>query len=58
MQLSLSHVFQPSAVAPAVIDPDDLGRFHVLVACEYSGVVRRAFAAAGFDAWSCDLLPA
>lgn len=30
----------------------------VLVACEYSGTVRRAFAAAGFDAWSCDLLPA
>jgi hypothetical protein len=30
----------------------------VLVACEFSGVVRRAFAAAGHDAWSCDLLPA
>ena len=30
----------------------------VLVACEYSGVVRRAFRDAGFDAWSCDLLPA
>lgn len=30
----------------------------VLVACEYSGVVRRAFAALGHDAWSCDLLPA
>lgn len=29
----------------------------VLVACEYSGVVRRAFAALGHDAWSCDLLP-
>jgi hypothetical protein len=29
----------------------------VLVACEYSGVVRRAFAAEGHDAWSCDLLP-
>lgn len=29
----------------------------VLVACEYSGVVRRAFRAAGHDAWSCDLLP-
>jgi hypothetical protein len=29
----------------------------VLVACEYSGVVRRAFAARGHDAWSCDLLP-
>lgn len=30
----------------------------VLVACEFSGVVRRAFTAAGHDAWSCDLLPA
>lgn len=28
----------------------------VLVACEYSGVVRDAFASKGFDAWSCDLL--
>lgn len=30
----------------------------VLVACEFSGVVRRAFRALGHDAWSCDLLPA
>lgn len=30
----------------------------VLVACEFSGVVRRAFADLGHDAWSCDLLPA
>jgi hypothetical protein len=30
----------------------------VLVACEYSGAVRRAFRDRGFDAWSCDLLPA
>jgi hypothetical protein len=29
----------------------------VLVACEYSGTVRDAFAAKGWDAWSCDLLP-
>lgn len=29
----------------------------VLVACEFSGVVREAFAALGHDAWSCDLLP-
>jgi site-specific DNA-cytosine methylase len=28
----------------------------VLVACEYSGVVREAFRAKGHDAWSCDLL--
>ena len=30
----------------------------VLIACEFSGTVRRAFAARGHDAWSCDLLPA
>lgn len=30
----------------------------VLVACEFSGVVRRAFVEHGHDAWSCDLLPA
>jgi len=30
----------------------------VLIGCEYSGVVRRAFRAIGHDAWSCDLLPA
>lgn len=30
----------------------------VLVACEFSGVVRRAFRARGHDAWSCDLLAA
>lgn len=29
----------------------------VLIACEYSGVVRDAFIAAGHDAMSCDLLP-
>jgi hypothetical protein len=29
----------------------------VLVACEFSGVVREAFAARGHEAWSCDLLP-
>lgn len=30
----------------------------ILVACEFSGIVRRAFAVRGHDAWSCDLLPA
>jgi hypothetical protein len=29
----------------------------VLVACEFSGIVRDAFAALGHDAMSCDLLP-
>src|SRR3990172_6289888 len=29
----------------------------VLVACEFSGIVRDAFARLGHDSWSCDLLP-
>jgi hypothetical protein len=29
----------------------------VLIACEFSGIVREAFKARGHDAWSCDLLP-
>ena len=28
----------------------------VLIACEFSGIVREAFKAKGHDAWSCDLL--
>lgn len=29
----------------------------VLIACEFSGIVRRAFSVRGHEAWSCDLLP-
>lgn len=29
----------------------------VLVACEFSGIVREAFRARGHDAWSCDIIP-
>lgn len=29
----------------------------ILIACEFSGVVREAFRAKGHDAWSCDILP-
>jgi len=29
----------------------------ILIACEFSGTVREAFKAVGWDAWSCDLLP-
>jgi hypothetical protein len=32
-------------------------KLRVLVGCEFSGTVRRAFRALGHDAWSCDLLP-
>ena len=30
---------------------------HILIGCEFSGIVREAFRAMGHDAWSCDLLP-
>lgn len=39
--------------------PDDEGEeeeMKVLVACEFSGIVREAFRKRGHDAWSCDLL--
>lgn len=36
----------------------DCANIRVLVGCETSGTVRRAFDARGFDAWSCDILPA
>jgi len=29
----------------------------ILIACEFSGIVREAFKKLGHDAWSCDLLP-
>jgi hypothetical protein len=32
-------------------------QLRVLVACEYSGVVRDAFRRLGHDAWSCDISP-
>jgi hypothetical protein len=35
-----------------------LQKLRVLVGCESSGAVRRAFRALGHDAWSCDILPA
>jgi site-specific DNA-cytosine methylase len=39
------------------VQGDGVGLVRVLVACEYSGVVRDAFLRRGHDAMSCDLLP-
>lgn len=44
-----------TALLPIPFRPNPSGR--VLVACEFSGVVRDAFRDLGFDAISCDLLP-
>lgn len=30
---------------------------NVLIACEFSGIIREAFTAQGHNAWSCDFLP-
>jgi len=32
-------------------------KMRVLIGCEFSGQIRDQFAARGYDAWSCDLLP-
>ena len=34
------------------------GEMRVLVACEFSGIVRDAFIKRGHDAWSCDFVEA
>lgn len=44
-------------MSAAILSGMDLSR-SVLIGCEESGVMRRAFAARGIDAWSNDLLPA
>ena len=54
MTIASPELFELPAPAP-IHSSAWLGR--VLVACEYSGSVRDAFAARGWDAWSCDLLP-
>ena len=30
---------------------------NVLIACEFSGIIRDAFCKMGHNSWSCDLLP-
>lgn len=53
-------------IAPSSLRSEDLYEpviggnvsFRVLIGCEVSGTVRRAFLARGYDAWSCDLQPA
>lgn len=46
-----------SAVHEGMTEGDEVKKLNVLVACEFSGVVRDAFRARGHEAWSCDLLP-
>lgn len=54
---SVVGTLRPSApFSPSVIDDPPHRNLRVLIACEFSGIVRNAFAARGHDAWSCDLL--
>src|SRR5687767_9490685 len=46
-----------SSDAPTAARYGMIDRMRVLVACEFSGIVRDAFLARGHDATSCDLLP-
>lgn len=51
----------PSVEPPRGVSPASplrpTGAVRVLIACEFSGIVRDAFTARGHNAWSCDLLP-
>lgn len=48
---------QPAEPAQPLLGDGEAEVVKVLVACEFSGVVRDAFARRGHEAWSCDLLP-
>lgn len=48
----------PAAAPGAFSEKTMTGTMRVLIGCEFSGTMRRAFAARGWDAWSCDLLDA
>lgn len=39
------------------VPSSELDHMRILIACEFSGIVREAFARRGHDAWSCDLEP-
>lgn len=62
LRLAAWHSIPRATLALVLAEVDGLAvvveEMRVLIACEFSGVVRRAFEARGWDAWSCDLLPA
>ena len=51
---SLNPLFRRECRQPACLKKNNM---KILIACEYSGIVRDAFAALGHDVTSCDLLP-
>lgn len=57
MTAQSTFVFTQDSAAVSGSDQRLVPPLRVLVACEYSGTVREAFAARGHDAMSCDLLP-
>lgn len=49
---------QPFVVGHSIVHPEDRHvKLRVLIACEFSGIVRDAFARLGYDSWSCDISP-
>lgn len=40
-----------------LLSPQKEKDLKVLIACEFSGIVRDAFSKRGHDAWSCDIIP-
>lgn len=56
-KVSLGYIVGCQAAQRILTPGDEVRVMKVLVACEYSGIVREAFKDKGHDAWSCDLLP-
>jgi hypothetical protein len=46
-----------SAIREKLIRHQGKTKMRVLIACEFSGIVRDSFCNKGHDAWSCDLIP-
>lgn len=57
LEITFALVIPATCCQPPIYSSKAKGVMRVLISCEYSGVVREAFAKQGHDAWSCDLLP-
>lgn len=52
-QFQFGSISKHQIFAPGVL----MSKRNILIACEYSGIVRTAFEKEGYYPWSCDLLP-
>ena len=53
--LSVNSISDLNELRKKVFEGNTKNNMKVLIACEYSGIVRDAFAAKGHNAWSCDI---